>query len=168
RYAKSPSRKQYSQENNSMPKRFLSLWLPYLITDRQLIRQPALRETPFVFAAPQRGKMTIKASSIPAVSLGIRPGMAVADARALQPELQVFPDKPGLGEKLLRGLAEWCLRYTPVVATNPPDGLILEISGCPHLWGGEEPYLENIIATLKSKGYHARASIADTIGCAWG
>jgi protein ImuB len=151
-----------------MPRRYLSLWLPYLITDRQLIRQPELRDIPFVFAASQRGKMTIKASSIPAISLGIRPGMAVADARALQPELQIFPYKQGLEEKLLRGLSEWCLRYTPVVAPNPPDGVILEISGCPHLWGGEEPYLENIIATLHSKGYHARAAIADTIGCAWG
>ena len=89
-----------------MPKRFLSLWFPYLITDRQVIRQPELRETPFVFAAPQRGRMIIKASSVPAVSLGIRPGMAAADARALQPDLLVFPDKPGLEEKLLQGLAE--------------------------------------------------------------
>ena len=150
-----------------MPKRFLSLWFPYLITDRQVIRQPELRETPFVFAAPQRGRMIIKASSVPAVSLGIRPGMAAADARALQPDLLVLPDKLGLEEKLLQGLAEWCLRYTPVVALNLPDGLILEISGCPHLWGGEEPYLESITSTLKSKGYHARAAIAETIGCAW-
>jgi protein ImuB len=151
-----------------MRKRFLSIWLPYLLTDRQLIRKPELRDTPFVFAASQRGKMTIQASNIPAVSLGITPGMAVADARALQPELQIFPHVPGRDEKLLRGLAEWCLRYTPVVVPNPPDGLILEISGCPHLWGGEELYLKNILTTLRNKGYHARGAIADTLGCAWG
>ena len=151
-----------------MHKRFLSLWFPYLITDRQAIRQPTLRNTPFVFAVPQRGRMTIKSSSIPAVSLGIYPGMAAADARALQPDLRIFPDRSGQEEKLLRRLAEWCLRYTPVVAPNPPDGLILEISGCPHLWGGEEPYLESITSTLESKGYRTRAAIADTIGAAWG
>ncbi|MBN7803486.1 DNA polymerase Y family protein [Algoriphagus aestuariicola] len=151
-----------------MPKRFLSLWFPFLHTDRLAIRKPALRDQAFVFASPQRGRMTITASSLYAVKLGIRPGMAVADARALKPDLLIFPEKPGRGEKLLRNLAEWCLCYTPVAAIDPPDGLVLEISGCPHLWGGEESYLRDLTTTLRSKGYHNRAAIADTIGTAWG
>ncbi|MBN7811327.1 DNA polymerase Y family protein [Algoriphagus sp. H41] len=150
-----------------MPRRFLSLWLPYLLTDRQVIRQPELRDRAFVFADKQRGRMTISAASIPAVSLDIRPGMAVADARALQPELLVLPYKPGREEKLLQGLADWCLCYTPVVVIDAPDGLVLEISGCPHLWGGEKPYLESLISTLQAKGYQGKAAIADTIASAW-
>src|SRR5690606_8015844 len=69
--------------------------------------------------------------------------------------------------RLLTALARWCLRYTPIAATDLPDGLILDITGCAHLWGGELPYLEAIVATLQSKGYSVRGTIADTVGMAW-
>src|SRR5690606_18587789 len=49
----------------------------------------------------------------------------------------------------------------------PPDGLILDISGCAHLWGGEKPYLKEIVTRLQTKGYHTRMAIAPTIGTAW-
>src|SRR5690606_15146343 len=94
-------------------------------------------------------------------------GMAVAAARALAPSLQVLPDEPGHGDRLLKALARWSLRYTPVVAPDPPDGLGFDRTGGAHLWGGERPYLEDITATLESKGYNVRAAIADTIGTAW-
>jgi protein ImuB len=54
-----------------------------------------------------------------------------------------------------------------MVAIDLPDGLILDISGCAHLWDGERPYLKEIITKLKGSGYHVRAAIADTIGTAW-
>ena len=49
--------------------------------------------------------------------------MVVADCRAILPTLQVFDDNPELAGKLLYNIAEWCLRYTPVVAVDRPDGL---------------------------------------------
>lgn len=130
-------------------------------------RQPALQGSPFVLAAPERGRMTIKAVSITAEALGIEIGSVVADARAIYPSLQVLDDEPGSTAKLLDGLAKWCIRYTPVVAIDPPDGLMLDISGCAHLWGGERLYLKEIIAKLKGFGYDVRAAIADTVGTAW-
>ena len=69
--------------------------------------------------------------------------------------------------KLLKGLAEWCIRFTPFVAIDPPDGLILDVTGCSHLWGGEKEYLTEIIKRLKDFGYNVRAAMADTIGAAW-
>lgn len=75
--------------------------------------------------------------------------------------------KRGRPEKLLGGIGEWCIRYSPLVANDPPEGIIVNISGCAHLWGGEETYLKEIVSRLKSKGYNARAAIADTIGTAW-
>ena len=83
------------------------------------------------------------------------------------PSVEVFPDDPVAEEKLLKDLAEWCLRYSPVVATDSPNGLILDISGCPHLWGGELPYLQSITTRFRKGGYDVRAAIADTIGTAW-
>ncbi len=147
--------------------RYMSIWFPYLLTDRAIQLKPELEKVPFVLAAPSRGRMIVQASSMEAVRSGVRTDMVVADARAAFPGLKVFNYKEGIFEKLLTELAEWALRYTPVAATEYPDGLILDISGCPHLWGGEPKYLKAIAARLKQRGYHANVAIADTIGAAW-
>ena len=150
-----------------MPKRFVAIWFRHLTTDWMIRRQSGLRDTPFVFAAPGRGRMIVTAVSSAAQSKGIIPQMVVADCRAILPTLQVLDDIPGLAEKLLHALAEWCIRYTPVAAVDLPDGLILDISGCAHLWGGEREYLKDIVTKLRAYGYDVRAAMADTIGTAW-
>ncbi|QEC53732.1 protein ImuB [Anseongella ginsenosidimutans] len=150
-----------------MSKRYAAIWFRHLTTDWFVLRQPLLKNLPFVFAAPERGRMVITAASPSAESQGIAAGTAVADAKAFLPGLQVFEDKPGLSGKLLKTLGLWCIRYTPVITVDYPDGLILDISGCAHLWGGERAYLKEIGSRLKSKGYDVRAAIADTIGAAW-
>lgn len=150
-----------------MPRRYLYIWFRYLTTDRLAKIQPELRGKSFLLSAPEHGRMVVRASSQSLIKDGISPGMVVADVRAILPSVEVFPDDPVAEEKLLKDLAEWCLRYSPVVATDFPDGLILDISGCPHLWGGELPYLQSITARFRKGGYDARAAIADTVGAAW-
>ncbi|MFI5163070.1 MAG: Y-family DNA polymerase [Sphingobacteriales bacterium] len=122
---------------------------------------------PSVFAAPERGRVIITAANALAEAQGISPGMALADARALVPSLEMADHIPDKNVKLLEALAEWCIRYTPLVAVDMPDGLILDISGCAHLWGGERAYLGKMIKVLRNKGYDACGAMADTIGAAW-
>ncbi|AOM80004.1 Y-family DNA polymerase [Pedobacter steynii] len=150
-----------------MSRRYLTIWFRHLTTDQLAIRKPELKGKPFVLAAAERGRMVVKACSAVASAKGIEPGMVVADTRAILPEVEVLDDNPLRAEKLLRALAEWCLRYTPVVAIDLPDSLILDISGCAHLWGGEPPYLKEIQTRLRSAGYEVRAAIADTVGASW-
>lgn len=150
-----------------MSKRFLTIWFRYLKTDWLTIRKPELQQFPFVLVTPDHGRMIITESNILAEEQGVFPKMVLADARTVIPSLKTFDDKPDLSNKLLKKIAEWCIRFTPVVAIDLPDGLILDISGCAHLWGGEKKYLENIINRLKGMGFHTRAGIADTIGAAW-
>ena len=150
-----------------MSQRFITIWFRHLKTDWFTLRQPFLKRSPFVITSPDHGRMVITAANDLAKAQGIDTGMVLADARALIPSLQVMDDKPGLSEKLLMALAEWCIRYTPSVATDPPDGLILDARGCAHLWGNETKYLKDITTRLKNSGYHVRAAMADTIGAAW-
>lgn len=150
-----------------MAKRFLAIWFRHLKTDHLTRRQPVLRAQPFVLAAPEHGRMVVKAVNQLAEAKGIYTGMVVADCRAVLPQLQVLDDDPQQADKLLNALAEWCLRYTPVVSIDRPEGLILDISGCAHLWGGESIYLNDIITRLNAYGYNVRVAIADTIGAAW-
>lgn len=150
-----------------MAKRFMSIWFRYLSTDWFIRRQPELVAIPFVLSAPDHGRMVITAANALAQAQGIAIGMAVADARAIIPALKVLDDKPDLSNTSLTGLAEWCIRFTPVVAIDLPDGLMLDVTGCAHLWGGEQQYLDEINNRFKHFGYAVRIAIADTIGAAW-
>jgi protein ImuB len=147
-----------------MAKRFVSIWFPHLSTDWFTLRQPKLRNVPFVLSTPSHGRMIITAANSLAQSQGIFCGMAVADARALIPSLEVLDDKPGLVEKLLHRLAEWCIRFSPHVAVDASDGLVLDVTGCAYLWGGDHPYLITMTNRLRDRGYTVRLSMADTIG----
>ena len=150
-----------------MCKRFVSIWFRYLTTDWFIIRQPHLRNTPFVLSAPSHGRMIVTAANALAESQGVYRGIVLADARAIIQGLHFINDRPGLVEKLLKRIAEWCIHFTPFAAIDLPDGIILDVTGCPHLWGGDEPYLNDIVKRLSRRGYHVHAGIADTIGAAW-
>lgn len=149
-----------------MGRRYAALWFPFLLTDWYARRNLQLRDTPFVFATPERGRMCVSAVNPMAAQFGIKPNMVVADAKAAVPKLEVLQDKPLRKERLLKGIGLWCMRYTPMVSTAPADCLILDITGCAHLWGGEEAYLHDIHKQLKQKGYKVRIGIAPTIGAA--
>lgn len=150
-----------------MQKRFVSIWFRHLKTDWFIRRQPALREVPFVLAAPDHGRLVITATSSAAENEGVYTGMVVADARAIFSSLQVLDDPPELSRKLLTGIGEWCIRFTPAVAIDEPSGLVLDASGCAHLWGDEKKYLTDIYKRIRHFGYDIRIALADTIGAAW-
>lgn len=150
-----------------MAQRFVSIWFRHLTTDWCSLRQPYLRGVPFVLRAPVHGRMVITAANAVAQAQGIDSGMVLADARAVIPDLEVQDDMPDLAGRLLRRLAEWCIRFTPVVAVDLPHGLLLDVTGCAHLWGGEDAYLAAIVHKLQGRGYDVRAAMADTVGVAW-
>jgi protein ImuB len=150
-----------------MQKRFMAIWFRHLLTDGLARRRPELKDLPFVLAAPVKNKIIITASSAAAEREGAFTGMAIADARAAVPELLAIDDLPGQAAKLLRLIGLGCIRYTPIVSLNLPDGVMLDISGCAHLWGGEREYLKEIVLKLRAAGFDARAAIADTPGTAW-
>jgi protein ImuB len=150
-----------------MPRRYVFIWFRYLLTDWFTIRKPDLKDSPFVLCQPVHGRMLISAANNMAEQNDITIGIALADARAIVPSIVHENNIPGLNERLLKRLAEWCIRFTPFVAIDPPDGLILDASGCSHLWGGDEAYLSHIRQRLQERGYHVRTGMADTIGAAW-
>ncbi len=150
-----------------MQKRFVSIWFRHLLTDWQTRRQPELKTQPFVFAVKDHGRMIITATNALAEEHDIAPGNAVADAKAIVPDLISFDDIPGKTDKLLAALGEWCIRYSPFIAADAPDGLLMDASGCAHLWGGELEYVKEICGRLGAIGYDVRAAMADTPGAAW-
>lgn len=150
-----------------MNQRYVSIWFRHLKTDWHTRQNHQLKNKPFVLACPDHGRMRITEVSVAAKKQGIEPGMVVADAKVMLPALQIIEDDPTLAVKLLKKLGVWAIRYTPEVAIDPPNGLLLHVTGCTHLWQGEERYLKDIAGKLKALGYQIRLAIADTMGTAW-
>ena len=93
--------------------------------------------------------------------------MAVTKAQALVPGLVVLEADPAADARGLDRLALWALqRISPVVAPDPPDGLVIDTTGADHLHGGEAAMLAAIVQRLAAFGVEARAAIADTWGAA--
>jgi protein ImuB len=142
------------------------VWLRRLSTDRIERRSSEPVET-FVVVASIQGAQRITALTDGAARLGLKTGMGLADARARYPKLPVVEADPEADQGLLENIADWCDRYTPLVGLDPPDGLLLDVTGCAHLFGGEAALARDLVTRLTEQGLRARAAVADTVGCAW-
>ncbi len=99
--------------------------------------------------------------------MGLHAGMSLADARAIVPALRTRTATPEADAAALRRLAHWCTRFTPWTNVDGTDGLWLDISGCAHLFGGEEALLAEIARRLRGLGLTCRLGLAETPGAAW-
>jgi protein ImuB len=173
-------------------RRILSLWLPRLPIDRikrQLYRvsaapaeassseagtgsrqESASRKNagdhPSIVVAKQNNALQIFALDDAAARLGLEPGLPLANARAICPQLQVFDADEAADAKALTAIAEWCDRFTPLVALDSPHGLFLDITGCAHLFGGETAMMRLLCDVLTAQGFAVSAAIAGTSVCA--
>jgi protein ImuB len=149
-------------------RRVISLWLPRFATDRLCRTQDWLRVRPFAIAGAIDQRQILTAVNREAERKGLRPGMALADARAILPALITRPaDHDGDG-KALAALADWCARFSPFVAIDASGhALWLDATGCAHLFDGEQALCAALVARLAALGYAARAALADTPGAAW-
>ncbi len=102
-----------------------------------------------------------------AVELGLKAGMPLADARAMYPALAVDHADPNADQCLGEAICDWLGRYTPLVGLSEPDGMMLDISGCAHLFGGETAMRKDIVRRLTAQGFTARTGVAGTVGAAW-
>jgi len=70
----------------------------------------------------------------------------------------------------LRRLAQACERYSPLVGleeAEPPESLLLDVTGLEHIFGSEEALALQVQQYLSGQGYDVRLAVADTVGLAW-
>ncbi len=119
-------------------------------------------EAPLALVAKQGGTQRLYALNAAGSRLGLTPGLGLADARALCPGLPVRAADPTGDEKALIELAGFCETYTPLVGCDPPHGLTLDVSGCAHLFGGEDALRTKILVDMARLGLTACAALAGT------
>ena len=146
--------------------RILSIWLPRLPLDRLIRKGDPRTNGPFAVTAEIRNATRLTHLTPTARQAGLVPGLSILDARAICPDLLTEPANPMRESALLKALARWADQLSPRIALDAPEGLLLDISGCAHLFGGEAAmgaYARQRLADIQIKG---RIGIADTKGAA--
>ena len=151
-------------------RRILSLWFPRLGAERAL-RQArggaAGLAGPLAVVGDRGGAQVILSLSAEAEAAGLTPGQPLRDATAMCPTLVTVPADPAAEAAFLTGLRRWAGKFSPWVAEEPPAGLVVDLTGCAHLFGGEAALLAQVEADCEALGLTLRAAIADTPGAAW-
>lgn len=150
-------------------RRVASVYLPNWPTDRlrRMAGDAAPDDAPLVVAGRAGNRRVVTAADAVAQGLGLHAGLPIATAQALVPGLVVVPADPSADAASLERLAIWVMqRLSPIVAADPPDGIVLDTTGADHLQGGEAAMLEALIGRLVMSGVTARAAVADTWGAA--
>lgn len=122
-----------------------------------------------LIVASQRGKQIIAACCEQSARAGVRVGITLAHARAILNERNILeaPHSPEEDERSLQRLARWALHFAPTIAADPPDGLLMDITGCERLFGGTVSQIRAIDAALQRVGLPSRMAAAPTFGSAW-
>ncbi len=151
-----------------MRRRVISLWFPHLAAERALRSNRSINpKIPFVVVGMRKSALRLCSINGAAEAQGLRCGMALADARAMFPNLMTEEEQPKRDAAFLRALVRWGMAYTPWVAMDGEDGLTLDITGCDHLFGGEAQMARVMAARLHAMHLTVRWSLADTKGAAW-
>ncbi|MHA6287645.1 DUF6504 family protein [Maricaulis sp. CAU 1757] len=168
-------------------KRFMSLSLPLWPTERRHRRPAPARAPaaprctgsaapddparPFALVHSTAGGERLYALDAEAARRGLALGQALASAKAIEPTLVIDSATPETDRRLLAAFARGCGRWSPWTAPDPgapgEDGVLLEVTGCAHLFGGEPALLAEVIARCRAQGLSAHAAIAPTLGLAW-
>ncbi|HEX4694099.1 DNA polymerase Y family protein [Sphingomonas sp.] len=119
------------------------------------------RDVPYAVVEKVKGAQRLYAVDPAAARSGIEPGMPLADARARVPELAAFDHAPYEDHRWLERLADGCTRYTPWVMLDTPDGLVLDVTGCVHLFGSEAALVADAVTRLERLGVAAAHAFAD-------
>ncbi|MEM7720476.1 MAG: DNA polymerase Y family protein [Pseudomonadota bacterium] len=148
-------------------RRILSLWFPRLAAERCLRTTRGLPAGPFAVVGDVKNAQVLVSLSAEAEAVGLSLGQPLRDAHAMCPDLQTRLQNTGLDQGFLNVLRRWAGKFSPWVSEEVPDGLVIDLTGCAHLFGGEAPLMEVVETDCADLGLSVRMGIADTVGAAW-
>ncbi len=145
--------------DRSSNRRHLAVWFPFLPIDRLASERP---EGPFALVEKAASALRLSAVDPEALDLGLTPGMTLADARAQVPHLQAWPHAAAKDAVWLDHLLDAFGRFSPMTALDTPHGVVLDVTGCAHLFGGEMGLVEAVAALCRRMRLRSRLAMART------
>jgi protein ImuB len=150
--------------------RVLCVWFPKWPIQRVKNARPELDRSELVLFSSQNQRPAITVCTMKAQRLGLRIGQPLAEAKALLPKAVYLPADFAADRAALCELALDCQRFSPLVGLEEdacPESLFCEVTGCTHLWGGEEQFLRAVRSYFGERGFFIQAALASTMGAAW-
>ncbi len=120
-----------------MARRRILSGFPRLGAERLLRRRKDTLPPPFAVVGDRQGAQVLVSVSAEAETLGLGPGQGLRDATAICPHLMTASEDPASEAAFLAALRRWAGKFSPWVAEEPPAGLMIDLTGCAHLFGGE-------------------------------
>ena len=160
-------RRTYGVKDGMAARRILSLWFPRLAAERVLRLRREVVPLPFAVVGDRGGAQVLTSLSVAAEAAGLVAGQGLRDATAICPGLLTAPADALNDARFLASLRRWAGRLSPWVAEEAPAGLMIDLSGTAHLFGGEAAVLDRVAEDCEGMGLTLRAAIADTPGAAW-
>ncbi len=158
-------------------RRYLAVSLPRLATDRIIRKRKGMAwrqsvdeahdEAALIVVDQIKNAWRITHLDEAAERTGLCHHQSLSDARAICPQVDVAYEDIRGDQLLLEAIADWCDRYTPLVSLDAPDGMMPDITGCAHLFGGEKALADELLRRLFLQGFAASGAVASTPGAAW-
>lgn len=157
-------------------RRVLCAWLPAWPLQRIRNIQLERSDRPILLYEDVRGRRLVTNCCHRAARRGVASGIPLAEAIGLmdRPSEHSTEQTPYIAPydfradcAALEKIACWCQQFSPIVGIEAPDSLMLNITGCAHLFGGEHGLAKRIAQHFERIRYAVRVSIADTVGVAW-
>lgn len=154
------------------PRRILAIWFARLSVDRWRLAHgldegEGADSEPTALITETAHGLRIDAVNAAGHEAGARPGMMLADARTLCPQIQTAPSDPAGDLDFLEKQCLWAQRWGPWSALDPPDGVLVDITAAAHLFSGEERLLADVETAFGKRRLTVRGAIAPTAGSAW-
>ena len=146
--------------------RLLCVWLERLLTDSLVAREPALSGKPLVAVEQRKGAMVVAGVSAQAESSGVMLGVSLGDARAQARGLAAREADQASVRALYERVVKLASRYGPWVSEAcalARDKLVVDVTGCGHLFGGELAMLEDLRRRGEAEAVSLRLAVADRL-----
>ena len=148
-------------------RRILSLWFPRLAAERAVRQGGVLPGVPFAIVGEDKNAQVLTSLTAEAEAAGLTPGQPLRDARAMCPTLLTKRENAEMERVFLTVLRRWAGKFSPWVSEEPPEALVIDLTGCAHVFGGEAALVAEIESECAVMGLTVRAGVADTAGAAW-
>ena len=148
-------------------RRILSLWFPRLGAEQLLRSAICDPNIPFAVVQNKSQAQVLLSLSQAASAAGLHPGQPLRDAQAMCHTLVTRSQNPSSEALFLTRLQRWAGKYSPWVNAVTPDSLVLDVTGCAHLFGGEPGLVGQIEQECGKLNLSVRIGLADTLGAAW-
>ena len=134
----------------------------------RLLRQARVtEEQPFAVVQDTGKTQVISSLSVSAEGWGLSHGQPLRDALAMYPDLITRLQNRQLEARFLASLRRWASKFSPWVAEEIPNALVIDLTGCAHLFGGELGVIQQVELDCLNLGLSVHIGMADTKGAAW-